>query len=134
MNQFAVQIFSHMVAAAYLMGASVLISCSYCLIRFAATLNPFVLLWMLVVILFTAVSTVLLVTKAIRIRILSEASYTSFQKLDFSNLINDRFWKSCRPLKIRVGSFGSIETHEYILILFGDVVLKTMVTLLLSTR
>jgi len=103
--------------------------------RFMKTLPFFVLLCIVIAFIGITGTIIFLVKKAISIKTLSEASLTAFQKFDFKqNQANALFWKSCLPLKIKVGVFGSIETHEFLLIVFGDVILNNTVTLLISTR
>jgi len=71
--------------------------------------------------------------KAIAVRYLSEASFTSFQRFDLnSNPVQIRFWNSCRPLELKIGQFGAINSHKILLIIFGDVILSNLLTLLLT--
>jgi len=135
MNQLANQMFSTAVAITILEGICVIITFSFCLVRFMTTLPSLVLLCIIIGFTVVTGSTIFLVKKAINIRILSEAALVSFQKIDFKqNQANARFWKSCLPLKMKVGPFGSMETHEFLLILFGNIILNNTVTLLISTR
>jgi len=135
MNQFANKMFGVVVAVAYILAACVVITCLFCLIRFTSSLPILFLLWILAAFVVVSGILVLLITKAVQIRVLSKSSFTSFQRFDLNQNRETRlFWKSCRPLRINVGSFGSIESHEFLLILFGDIVLNNTVTLLLSTR
>jgi len=135
MNKFANQMFSGVVAIAYFQGACVLITVSFSLLRFMKTLPSFVLLCMIIAFVGITGTIIFLVKKAISIKTLSEASLTAFQKFDFKlNQANALFWKTCLPLKIKVGTFGSIETEEFLLIFFGNIILDNTVTLLISTR
>jgi len=132
MNTFANQIISGVVAIAIFQGAFCVIPCSYCLVRFMKTLPAFVLLCIIIAFVGITGTIIFLGKKAINIK---KASLTSFQKFDLKqNQANPRFWKSCLPLKIKVGQFGIIETHEFLLIFFGNIILNNTVTLLISTR
>jgi len=135
MNQWGNQMLGSGVAIAALQGACCEITVSFCLVKFMTTLPFLVLLWIIAGLIGVTGVIIFLVKKGINIRKISEASLTSFQKFDIKqNQGNIRFWKSCLPLKIKVGPFGFIETHEFLLILFGDVIINNTVTLLISTR
>jgi len=135
MNIFANQLFSTYVAFSICIGACVVITCSFCLIRFTSTLPTFFILWVFNVAVGLTGILVYNITNAIYIRLLSQMALNSFQIVDLNRSREQyRFWKSCRPLEIRIGPLGSIETHEFLLILFADIILNNIVALLLSTR
>jgi len=135
MNQLANQIFSSVVVIAVLQGSCCEITISFCLVKFMTILPFLVLLWMIVCLIGITGVIIFLVKKSINIRVFSEILLTSFQKFDFKqNPASTRFWKSCLPLNMKVGPFGSIETHEFLLILFGDMIINNTLTLLISTR
>jgi len=43
-----------------------------------------------------------------------------------------KFWLSMKPLKVSLGGFCSFQTMEFTLFLFGDVMMKSIVDLLLT--
>jgi len=49
-----------------------------------------------------------------------------------NKLLNKLFWKSQRPLSIRVGSQFILDSNEYIATIFGTVVLQKVIDLLLT--
>jgi len=91
----------------------------------------FLLVLGVVLVLDTAIL-VLLVTRAITIRVQSEKVYLAFQELVTCTKVDSRFWKSCRPVFMKVGSVGSIETYEFLIVLFEGVVLQITINLLLN--
>jgi len=49
-----------------------------------------------------------------------------------NNLLNKLFWKSQRPLSIRIGGQFILDSHEYIITIFGTIVLQKVIDLLLT--
>jgi len=122
------------VAIAYFGSALALTTLLFSVIRFHGLFGPFIIGWMLVEIFLLIFNLIFLISKAIKIRSTSEFSYRSFQRFETSPQKDDSvFWKSCQPLKMQVGSFGHIESHDFLIILFKDVIQNFLIDLLLKT-
>jgi len=132
LNKLAQAVSIELVAGAYIVGSGILITSIYSLIRYHSVLGPMFIIVLVVLALMVTVIIVVLVTRAIYIREESEKVYMAFQGIHTNSKIDALFWKSCRPVKIKVGSVGSIETHEFLIIMFESVVLNAIVNLLLN--
>jgi len=132
LNKLAQDVSTAIVAGGYLIGSGILITSSYCLIRYHSVIDPLFLLVLIVLALLVTLVIVLLVIRAINIREQSEQVYLGFQDLVPCSKSDSKFWKSCRPIKMKVGFVGSIESHEYLIILFEAVVIRTTINLLLN--
>jgi len=132
LNKFAQNLSAELVAGGYYVGSGILITTSYCLIRYSSVFDAFFLLVMVVILIYSTAIVMLLLTRAINIREQSEEVCKAFLDIIPLSKADYLFWKSCHPVKLKVGSVGSIETHEFLIILFESVVLQTTINLLLN--
>ena len=133
MSEYAFDTLKEILEGSYFLGAVLIITISFCLIKFHSELNSLALFCMLFLVVFTVFLASVLISKAVDLREESEAAYKTFQRFDIGRSKMDVLrWKSCRPIKAKMGTFGNIETHDFLLIYFGPVVLDTLLTLLLT--
>ena len=131
LNKFVCTISSELVGLALVVGLITSITAVYCLIRLYNVMDVSFLLSNGVFVLTTLTIIIVLVSKAVKIHHLSEEIIKSFQNRGGSRLrVDYQFWKSCRPLRINVGSVGTIETHDFFLILFDNILTITINILL----
>jgi len=132
LNKYVQVISNKLVAGGCSLGSAILVTSIYCLIRCQKTLDTVFAVFVALLVLLVVGIIILLVSKAIEIRFISENVRLKFQYIHYStNMEQFRFWKSCYPLNIQVGSVGSIETHDF-LIIFLETILKSTVNLLLN--
>ena len=122
-----------LVAGGLWFGSAMVITAIYCLIRCHKSMDPVFAFFLALLVVIVLETIIVLVTKAIDIRINSEKVLLSFQNGTNPNLdkLDFLFWKSCRPLKMKVGSVGWIETHDFLVITLETIV-KSTINLLLN--
>jgi hypothetical protein len=132
-NAFAKDISSELVGAGYCMGSAIIITSIYTIIRLHNVLNPVLLLIAILFVILASGIVILLVGKAIHMHDISRYVLEAFRSIEARRHIGAdyKFWKSCRPFRMKVGSVGTIETHDFLLIMF-DNILATCVILLVN--
>jgi len=111
----------------------IIITAAYSLLRFHATLDPFLLLIFLLIGSVMAANLIVLLFKCVQVYSKSQDISSCFKALKPRQLgDNYRFWKSCRPLAFSLGPFGTVETNEFLLILLESVILQSVINLLLN--
>ena len=133
MSQYAFDTFKEILEVSYFMAAALIITLMFCLIEFHSDLNIIAFFGLLFIVFFAIINTVILISKAVHLRGESQASYNTFQRFDIGRSKMDvRNWNSSRPITVKIGTFGYIKSHGFLLIFFGPVVLDTLLTLLLT--
>jgi len=132
LNNIAMEFSPLLVVGAYCVGSSIMITGIFCLIRYHSIIDPLFILVLIVLVVIVIVMALILVIKVIRVREESEEICLAFQNLPAQSKADFRFWKSCRPVSMKVGSFGTVESHEFIITLLQSVVLDTTINLLLN--
>jgi hypothetical protein len=90
--------------------------------------------FLLVLLIVLCVSSVL-IKLAIGIRLSSMYWITSSERHDDSSAkFHQRFWKSCKPLDIWVGSFFVFSSPDFFLHVYGKIILESVIDLLLAVR
>ena len=122
-----------LVECGYMMVVLLIVTLLFCLIKFHSVLHPLVLFCMLFFVATVIILLKVLLSMAVHLREFSEGFYTSFERFDLTHSRADiRFWKSCRPIKLKMGNFGYVETKNFLLILFGPVILDSLCSLVLT--
>jgi len=116
----------------YFLVCTAMISATYCSIRYHSVMDPLFVLTVVLGAFFIVVMLGFLITKAINMRLESEKACERFQEMHRSSIAETLFWKSCRPVKIKFGVVGSIETYDFLKITFESVILKVTIDLLLN--
>ena len=133
MSQHAFDTLKEILEGSYFLGAILLITLMFGLIKFHAELDTLALIVMFFVLGFATFIAIVLFSKAVELRVESQAAYNTFQIFDLRpSRMDVRNWKSCRPIKVKMGTFGYIETKDFLLIFFGPVVLDTLLSSLLT--
>ena len=133
MSQYAFSTLKELLAGSYFLGAGLLVTLIFCLIKFHSELDTMAMISMLLMVACTVFICTVFMSKGVDLRVASEAAYNTYQRFDFRrSKLDARNWKSCRPIKVKMGTFGYIETHDFLLIFFGPVVFDTLLTLLLT--
>jgi len=132
LNIFAQDISANAVAALYFLVSFVATCALYCSIGYHSVIEPFLLLSLAFLLVLLFVLGTFLVNKAIDIYFESEKIYLDFLATPGLSAADFRFWKSCRPVKVKVGAVGSVETHDFLAILLESVILKSTIDLLLN--
>ena len=118
---------------AYIVAVGLIVTLLFCLIKFHSDLHPLVLFCMLFIVLVVIFILINILSMAIQLKESSEDFYTSFERFDLTHSRADaRFWKYCRPIRLKLGSFGYVETKYFLLILFGPVILDSLCSLVLT--
>jgi len=114
------------------MGSLLLITGMYCLIRSRGVLDPTFLVCAPIFLFIVAVLIQVLTSKAIEFSSISSKIIVLFRNSQSQeSRVDYLFWKSCRPLRIKVASIGYIETYAFLLLLFESI-LKTTIDLILN--
>jgi len=131
-NKYAVSLSTNLAAGGYILGSTNLIMAIYCLIRRHTGMDSaFLLLGAALVVVATQQITVILITRAIDLRFMSAKIRMSFMSTECRYSGADyRVWKSCSPFSIKVGSFASITTYNFLLIMFQNILNMTINLLL----
>jgi hypothetical protein len=111
------------------------VSLAVCLITFWDQWNPiqsglfFIILFAILAV--NAIS----IQLGIRLRINSEFWIRTSGKRDRSrSKLESKFWKSCQPIEIWAGSFFTLSSMNYLLEVYGKVILESVISLLLAVR
>ncbi len=130
--------FRNWVLMAYAGDSLVSISFAVSLILFMTELNIVQIGFFVIVLVSILPISAVSIQTAIHLSLYSKVTINSLSKNDSkgikSKLIDSRFWKSCTPIEVWVGSFFSLASPDFLLQIYGTVIFESVINLILATR
>jgi len=119
----------------YYICLTIIIVFSFCLVRYVRIMDPMVLCFMVVMASNLTVSTGTLFESLIKIQLRSSMYLESFQRNCINTSAEERLWlKSAFPIQWKVGAMFTVSETNFCLKLYGDIVINSIVSLVVSFR